>query len=106
MNALRIASSTQRIIIDEGTKSVSVVLSGPPGPPGPPGANGTAISFEYTQATPASSHVVNHNLGYKPNYMVEEYTTGADITCSVIHHTINQLELQFNTPRAIVAHLS
>lgn len=102
----QVQSGIQQIVVDSATSAISIINAGPQGPPGPPGESGQAISFEYDNATPASSHVINHNIGYKPNVLVEEYTTGEDIMCSIIHHSNTQLELQFNIPRAIRARLS
>ena len=79
-------------------------LVGPEGPEGPPGAVGS--SYEYTQVATASSWVIDHNMGFLPNVTVEEVGTGIMLMCAEIHHTSNQVELQFNTPRAGTARLS
>lgn len=84
--------------------SVTVVQAGPVGPAGPSGA--ASSSMEYTQVASASSWVINHNLGFKPNVTVEEAVTGAQLMGLEIHHSVNQVELQFNTPRAGTARLS
>lgn len=66
-----------------------------------------AGSFEYDSgSTPIASHVINHNLGFKPNISAFERTTGQPIVGVPIHHSINQLEIVFNSPQAIVARLS
>jgi hypothetical protein len=104
--AISVVVKTQRIVVDPISNAISVTNAGPPGPPGPPGSNGSAIAFEFTQVTPASSWVINHNLGFKPNVTVEEAGTGNIIMSGEIHHSDDQLELQFNTPRAGVARLS
>lgn len=97
---------TQRIVVNPVSSAISVVTAGPIGPPGPPGSNGSAIAYVHTQVTPASSWVINHNLGFHPNYSVEEAGTGTGLWPAEIHHSDDQLELQFNTPRAGVARLS
>jgi len=105
-NTITVKSNTKRIIVDPVANSATVILAGPPGPPGPPGSNGAAISYVHTQVSPSSSWVINHNLGFLPNVTVEEAATGYGIMGAEIHHSINQVELQFNTPRAGTARLS
>jgi len=105
MTAIRVYSDTERVVID-GNDAISIVRGGPIGPAGPPGQSGQAISYEHTQVTPQASWVINHNLNYKPNVTVEEAGTGHEIMCAIIHHTTNQVELQFNQSRAGTAHLS
>ena len=107
MSETLVVSSEQKIVVNPATQRVTVVLSGPPGPPGPQGpSGGAASSYFFTQAASASSWVINHNLGFRPNVTVEEAGTGYLIMCSEIHHTVNQVELQFNIPRAGTARLS
>lgn len=103
MNQITLQSFTQRIVVDANS-AISIVNAGPQGPPGVSG--GSAASYFHTQVAPASSWVINHNLGFRPNVTVEEETTGDDIMCSVIHHSVTQIELQFNIPRAGSAYLS
>lgn len=84
--------------------AVTVVM----GPPGPPGQSaGAAGSFEYDSGpTAIASHVINHNLGFKPNVSAFIRGTNQPIIGVTIHHSINQLEIVFNSPQAIVARLS
>lgn len=82
-----------------------IVVQGPPGPPGP--GSGTATTFEYDSGpTAVASHVINHNLGSRPNVSCFLRATGQQIVGVVIHHSINQLEVVFNSPQAIIARLS
>lgn len=101
---------SERIVVNPASQKVTVVISGPPGPrglQGPQGiSGGEAAAHYHTQVTPASSWVINHNLGYRPNITVEEAETGYIIMCSEIHHSVTQVELQFNIPRAGTARLS
>lgn len=109
MTQVRVRQLTQRIEVDSGTNRVSVIAAGPvgpAGPQGPPGSGGNGIAFEYTQVAPSASWVINHNLGYYPSFSVEEAGTGLAVEPAPIHHSNNQLELQFNTPRAGKARLS
>lgn len=102
-----VAPDTGDVTVSIGTPSTSVISAGPVGPPGPPGpAGGDSGSYLYTQVDPASSWVINHSLGYLPNVTVEEAGTGYIIMCSEIHHSVTQVELQFNIPRAGTARLS
>lgn len=103
---IKVRQLTQRVVVNPTTKGVSVINSGPVGPPGPPGSNGAAIAYIHTQSVEASSWVINHNLGFRPNVTVEEAETGAIVWGAEIHHSNNQLELQFNVPRAGEARLS
>lgn len=109
MSELIVRQLNQRIIVDEATRRISVINAGPPGPAGeqgPPGSGGNGIAYEYVQASPNASWVINHNLGYFPNFNVDEAGTGVGLEPAWIHHSNMQLELQFNTPRAGTARLS
>lgn len=108
MSDLGVMGSQQKIIVRPGSRRVSVVRSGPmgpPGPQGPPGASGEGAIFEFVQVAPASSWLINHGLGVHPVFSVVEEGTGASLWPSEIHHSLNQMELQFNTPRAGKARL-
>lgn len=101
---LIVRSTTQRLLVDVENRTVTVTASGPQGPKG---AVGEGLNFyEHTQVSASSSWVINHNLGYRPNITVEEAVTGRLIFCGEIHHSVNQVELQFNIPRAGTARLT
>lgn len=110
MSDALVVSGTQKIVVNPATRRVSVVLAGPVGPQGPQGpqgiSGGEAAAYYHTQVAPSASWVINHNLGYRPNITVEEVGTGYIIMCSEIHHSVTQVELQFNIPRAGTARLS
>lgn len=101
---IEVLARTQRIVVDPSTSAVSVINAGPQGPPGIGG--GSTNSYTHTQVETASSWVINHYLGFKPNITVEEADTGHVVECAEIHHSTIQVELQFNTPRAGTARLS
>jgi hypothetical protein len=103
MSSITVALKTQRIIVDPVTQSVSVINSGPMGPPGAGGV--AATTYLHTQTVLSTSWLINHNRGFKPNADVFD-NTGRKIRPAVIHHTINQMELQFLTPRTGTANLS
>lgn len=104
MSKVVVLSRTQHIIVNPVTSAVSVVNAGPQGPPGVGG--GSTNSYHHVQTEPASSWVINHYLGFRPNITVEEEGTGSEILCSELHHSTIQVELQFNIPRAGTARLS
>lgn len=99
-------AGVQYIRINPATSSVSIERAGPQGPrglPGPAGVGGG--SYLHEQSVASTSWLMNHNLGFKPN--VDAFDeTGRRIRPAVIHHTVNQTELQFLTPRTGEAHLS
>jgi len=108
-NVIEVDSGFQQVIVDPATSAVSIINAGPPGPPGimgPPGPSGAASdSHEHVQSIQSSSWVINHNLGFKPNVTIFDIS-GALIEDAIIHKTINQVELQFLTPRVGTARLS
>ena len=68
-------------------------------PQGLPGADGSGLSPKYThtQVSPATTWIVNHNLGFKPSTTVLS-VGGVDITASVqiIHISNNQIQILAN----------
>ncbi len=110
--AVKVNQLNQRLIVNVQERSVAIVQggppgpSGPPGPVGPPGSGATAVAYYYTQSEPAFSWLINHGLGFHPGVSnIEEADTGRMLLASEIHHSVNQLELQFNQPRAGIARL-
>lgn len=89
---------TRDVIVDDTTVEVAVI--GPPGPPGPPGPSGTGAHHVHTQATPAVTWTVNHDLGYPPSVQVilagGESTDGVDIT----HIDDNSLTVGFGSAQS------
>lgn len=85
--------------VSPGSK-VSVRLTAPPaivlnvaaGAAGPPGAGGA--SYLHTQASPASTWTVNHNLGTRPAVEVRD-TGGNEILAGVTHASANQVLISF-----------
>lgn len=104
--------TTSLIILSNGDvlfgASTTIISTGSMGPPGPPGPSGAATSsFEFTQATGSESAawLINHGLGFNPNYSAES-DSGLPLIGQIIHHSVNQAELRFNIPRAGTARLS
>lgn len=55
----------------------------------PFGSGGGITGFVHTQASPATTWTVNHNLGYKPE--VQVYNAGSiQVLAEVEHSTVNQ----------------
>lgn len=64
------------------------------GPQGPPGVAG---GFEHTQAAPASTWIIDHNLGRKVHVSIFSATQEL-VYADVIHGSINQTTITFATP--------
>ena len=62
-------------------------------------------AFTFNQATPASTWLITHGLGYYPNVSTFD-ESGDQIVGQVIHHSLVQVEIQFNSNRAGDARLS
>jgi hypothetical protein len=60
------------------------------------GAGGT---FEFVQATPALVWTVNHNLNRSVRASLQTLS-GVEIIASIIHTSLNQFVVTFNTPQA------
>lgn len=75
--------------------------TGPPGPAGPEGPEGTpgGSAYEYTQTVPASTWIIDHNLGRKVHvsiFSTAEFVVFAD----VFHGSPNQTTITYPTPTA------
>lgn len=52
---------------------------GPSGPPGPPGPSGLATQhYRHNQGIPASTWLIEHNLGYNPGGILVEDSGGTE----------------------------
>jgi len=79
-----------------GIRVVSVGVR-PPRIVGPSGGGGAPTAFEHVQATPATTWVINHNLGFFPDIHV--YTVGgAEIVAEVLHISPNQAMVYLAAP--------
>jgi len=81
-------------VVIGGTQMAQVSVMG--GVPGPPGATGPgSAGFNFTQSTPASTWIINHNLGYRP--VVELMSSGGmEMIGEVLHISVNQVQVSFN----------
>jgi len=77
---------------------------GPPGPTGPPGPPGGA-AFVYVQSTPASTWIINHNLGALVHVTLLN-PFGVIVEGDVTEPSINTVTIAFNTPQAGTAVIS
>lgn len=80
------------------------IMGGIPGPAGADGSGGGVQGINLNFLSPSVEWLINHNLGYKP--IVELFTTGGvEMQAAVIHTSVNQLLVQFNSPTAGSARL-
>lgn len=72
---------------------------GPAGPPGSGGGGGGGGggTLTYTQSTPSSLWIVNHNLGFKP--LVDVFNNNdEEVAVKVSHTSANQFRVISETP--------
>lgn len=69
---------------------------GPAGPPGSGGGGGSGETLVYTQATPSSLWIINHNLGYKPIVNVFN-NNNEEVSVKVTHTSLNQFRVTSET---------
>ena len=88
---------------------VSDATTGPQGPAGPTGATGaTGASggfFTFTQASPASTWTITHNLGYRPNISVVD-SAGSQVEGETVWTSTSSLTITFSGAFSGVAYLS
>jgi hypothetical protein len=66
------------------------------------GGGGGGGNYQHTQAGAATTWVVNHNLGFRPNVQVLT-AGGAEMLAEVLHTSVNQVQVFFDDPRAGLA---
>lgn len=87
-----------------GGNTLVLPVVGPPGPQGPAGSQGPSgppggSGFEYTQAVPASTWIIDHGLGRKVH--VSLFSVGAVVVfADVVHGSVNQTTISFAGPTA------
>lgn len=77
-----------------------IVVPGPAGPRGPTGGE----PFEWHQATPAATWIVNHDLGHYPQVSIAD-DSGALVLADVIYSSLNVVTVIFSSPRSGWAYL-
>jgi hypothetical protein len=82
-----------------------VIVVGEPGPPGQSGGTpGAGSAFTHVQASPSTTWLIVHNLGYRPNVYSTDNVN--EIVGEVIHSSVNTLTVSFDTAVAGRADLS
>ena len=99
-----VAADPRQVVARQPQQRVGVaVAAGPQGPQGEPGLSGAG--FTYTQASPATTWIINHNLGFRPS--VELLSIGgAEIEGDIVHSSVNQCIATFLVPVAGSARLT
>lgn len=116
---VRLLQSTSEISLDVGDPQrqqvLTVQLPGIQGPVGASGANGiqgiqgpkgdAGSSFIFTQVSPITQWIINHNLGFYPSVSV--FTMGMqEVDAEIIQYSINQTRVYFFAPFAGFARLN
>lgn len=88
------------VVVKKNREVIQVFTAGPQGPAGADGASGGIIvPYEHTQAVASALWTVNHLLGFRP--VVDLYDNGGSkFEASVIHVSVNQLQVSLNSPLA------
>lgn len=99
-----VGSTSASTVVD-----VNAATTGPQGPAGPAGANGAPGAsggfFTFTQASPASTWTITHNLGYRPNISVVD-SAGSQVEGETVWTSTNSLTITFSGAFSGVAYLS
>ena len=96
-----VGSTSANTVVD--VNAASVGPQGPTGATGPQGASGGFFTF--TQASPASTWTIAHNLGYRPNISVVD-SAGSQVEGNAVWTDINNLTITFSGAFSGVAYLS
>ena len=101
MTSVNVTDVTNTVTVTEGdTTVVTVTTAGPQGP----GGCGGAVAYVHTQASPATTWTINHNLGFRPS--VELLDSGSqEIDGAIAHPTVNQTVVTLNPATAGLARL-
>lgn len=94
--AVVLSDSTPSVVTTERVETVYTVVA----ERGPKGRDGVAGGkYTHTQSTPATTWVINHNLGVRPNVSLLS-VGGAEIVGDVLHPSVNQSLAIFVIPVA------
>jgi hypothetical protein len=99
MTSVNVSAVTNTVTVTEGdTTVVTVTTAGPQGP------GGGGAAYVHTQASPATTWTINHNLGFRPS--VELLDSGSqEIDGDIAHPTVNQTVVTLNPATAGLARL-
>lgn len=78
------------VAVAELRETIHIVTEGIQGPPGASGAG-----FVFSQPTPATEWVINHNLGFRPAVEIID-AGGNEVDAEVLHISVNQARVYFN----------
>lgn len=99
-NRITVNNSGYHVVVKDGKiRVISVIAQGPVGPPGA----GTA--YLHTQAVPANTWTINHNLGAQPKSVSLISVGGLNVDGSWIHLNTNQIQVNLNVARAGFAYI-
>ena len=100
MTSVNVTAVTNTVTVTQGdTTVVTVTTAGPQGPGG-----GAGAAYVHTQASPATTWTINHNLGFRPS--VELLDSGSqEIDGDIAHPTVNQTVVTLNPATAGLARL-
>jgi hypothetical protein len=96
-------NQTDKTVVVRKPNKHIVFSAGRQGPPGVDGASGS--SFEHAQSVAASIWTVNHNLGFRPNVSVKTLG-GLEVDAEVLHVSVNQVQVIFDSPSTGIANFS
>ena len=101
MTSVNVTAVTNTVTVTEGdTTVVTVTTAGPQCP----GGGGGAAAYVHTQASPATTWTINHNLGFRPS--VELLDSGSqEIDGAIAHPTVNKTVVTLNPATAGLARL-
>jgi hypothetical protein len=101
MTSVNVSAVTNTVTVVEGVATVVTITTA--GPQGPAGIAGGTY-YLHTQASPATTWTINHNLGFRPT--VELLDSGSqEIDGEISHPTINQTVVTLNPATAGLARL-
>lgn len=98
MSDVTVVRVVNEVTVTKTESTVELTAPGPQGPPGPAGAAGGSV-FTFTQSTPASTWIVDHNLGRKVQVTIFD-ASGNVVYSDVAHGSVNQATITFASPVA------
>lgn len=103
-----IENRPQAVVLDRSTPvrqvdRPTVVHAGTPGLQGPPGTGGAG--YVHTQASPAATWTINHNLGFRPSVELID-AGGAEFDGEIVHTSLNQTVVYLDEATAGLARLN
>ena len=99
MTSVNVTAVTNTVTVTEGdTTILTITTAGPQGPAG-------TTAYVHTQASPATTWTINHNLGFRPS--VELLDSGSqEIDGAIAHPTINQTVVTLTSATAGLSRLT